>query len=129
MATKPRQAVAEPTTGLDLKPFDVVVVPFPFTDQNTSKRRPGLVLSSAAFGRLTGHRVLAMITSANQSSWPGDLAIGNLEPTGLTQPCLIRLKLFTLDHRLIVRRVGKLSSADRQRVQVAWEHWLVLRAR
>ena len=129
MATKPRQAVAEPTTGLDLKPFDVVVVPFPFTDQNTSKRRPGLVLSSAAFGRSTGHSVLAMITSANQSSWPGDLAIGNLEPTGLTQPCLIRLKLFTLDHRLIVRRVGKLSSADRQRLQAAWGHWLMLGAR
>ena len=129
MATKPRQALAAPATGLDLKPFDVVVVPFPFTDQNTSKRRPGLVLSSAAFGRSTGHSVLAMITSANQSSWPGDLAIGNLEPTGLTQPCLIRLKLFTLDHRLIVRRVGKLSSADRQRLQAAWGHWLMLGAR
>ena len=129
MATKPRQALAEPTTGLDLKPFDVVVVPFPFTDQETSKRRPALVLSSAAFGRAAAHSVLAMITSADQSSWPGDLAIGTLGPTGLTQPCLIRLKLFTLDHRLIVRRIGKLSSADRQRLQAAWEHWLVLGAR
>ena len=129
MATKPRQALVAPATGLDLKPFDVVVVPFPFTDQNTSKRRPGLVLSSAAFGRAAAHSVLAMITSADQSSWPGDLAIGNLGPTGLTQPCLIRLKLFTLDHRLIVRRVGKLSSADRQRLQAAWGHWLMLGAR
>ena len=129
MATKLRQALAAPATGLDLKPFDVVVVPFPFTNQNTSKRRPALVLSSAAFGRAAAHSVLAMITSADQSSLPGDLAIGTLGPTGLTQPCLIRLKLFTLDHRLIVRRVGKLSSADRQRVQAAWEHWLVLGVR
>ena len=129
MATKLRQALAAPATGLDLKPFDVVVVPFPFTDQNTSKRRPALVLSSASFGRAAAHSVLAMITSADQSSLPGDLAIGTLGPTGLTQPCLIRLKLFTLDHRLIVRRVGKLSSADRQRVQAAWEHWLVLGVR
>lgn len=126
MATKPRQSLPEPAAGLDLKPFDVVVVPFPFTDQNTSKRRPALVLSSAAFGRAVEHSVLAMITSADQSSWPGDLAIGNLAPTGLTQPCLVRLKLFTLDHRLIVRRAGKLSSADRQRLQAAWQHWLVL---
>ena len=129
MATKLRQALAEPTTGLDLKPFDVLVVPFPFTDQYTSKRRPALVLSSAAFGRAAAHSVLAMITIADQSSWPGDLAIGHLGPTGLTQPCLIRLKLFTLDHRLIVRRIGKLSSADRQRLQAAWEHWLVVGAR
>ena len=129
MMAKTRQALVEPTPGLDLKPFDVVVVPFPFTDQNTSKRRPALVLSSAAFGRTVEHSVLAMITSAEQSSWPGDSAIGNLAPTGLTQPCLIRLKLFTLDHRLIVRCAGKLSSADRQRLQAAWAHWLVLGSR
>ena len=135
MAKTPRQASTERPTGLpglpglNLKPFDVVVVPFPFTDQNASKRRPALVLSSAAFGRAVEHSVLAMITSAEQSSWPGDLAIVQLESTGLTLPCLIRLKLFTLDHRLIVRRSGELSAADRQRLQTAWEPWWVLGTR
>lgn len=76
MAKTPRQALPEPPTGLPglhLKPFDVVVVRFPFTDQNASKRRPALVLSSAAFSRAVQQSVLAMITSADQSSWPGDL--------------------------------------------------------
>ena len=48
--------------------FDVVVVPFPFTDRNTTKRRPALVLSDArAFNEQAGHFVLAMITSARHS--------------------------------------------------------------
>ena len=46
------------------EPFDVVVVPFPFTDSSRKKRRPALVLSQKAkFGALIEHSVLAMITS------------------------------------------------------------------
>ena len=45
--------------------FEVVVVPFPFTDRTTTKRRPALVLSDAkAFNRQVGQSVLAMITRA-----------------------------------------------------------------
>ena len=44
--------------------FTVLRVPFPFTDRNTSKNRPALVLSGAAsFNGPAGHSVMAMITS------------------------------------------------------------------
>ena len=55
--------------------WQVVVVPFPFTDRATTKRRPALVLSAKAFNR-NGHSVLAMITSASHRPWPGDTPIG-----------------------------------------------------
>ena len=103
-----------------IKPFDIVVVPFPFTDRNASKRRPALVVSSGRFGQATGHSVMAMITSADQSAWQGDLLISELKPTGLTQPCRVRLKLFTLDHRLVLRTAGTLGQADRQKLHRAW---------
>jgi len=46
------------------EPFDVVVVPFPFTDSAQTKRRPALVLSQHTnFGNKIGHSVLAIITS------------------------------------------------------------------
>ncbi len=82
------------STAVRVKPFDIVVVPFPFTDRNSSKRRPALVLSSVGFNQASGHSVLAMIASADQSSWGGDLPIQSLKPTGLPQPCLVRMKLF-----------------------------------
>lgn len=96
--------------------FDVVVVPFPFTDREQSKRRPALVLSSAAhFNSQSGHVVLAMITSAKNSAWPGDVKIQDLKFTGLSAESLIRMKLFTLDERLILKVIGRISAADRVR--------------
>ena len=51
--------------------FDVVRVPFPFTDRQAAKNRPALVLSNAkAFNRSADHSVMAMITSASHGPWP-----------------------------------------------------------
>ena len=92
--------------------FAVVVVPFPFTDQNASKKRPALVLSSGLFNDSSGHCVLAMITTAKHSSWWLDVAISELQCAGLTSPSIVRMKLFTLDNRLIIRQSGVLASND-----------------
>ncbi len=100
--------------------FDVVVVPFPFTDQATSKRRPALVLSdSTAFNDPVGRSVLAMITSATHSPWPLDVEIHDLGHAGLPSASLVRMKLFTLDHELIIRKAGALSEQDRTAVSLA----------
>lgn len=93
--------------------FAVVRVPFPFTDRQTRKRRPAVVLSPAAFQRDCGHLLLAMITSAQRSRWPLDWAIDDLQAAGLTQPCLVRFKIFTLDERLVLGSIGALSPTDR----------------
>ena len=113
--------MARPVPSAALQAFDVVVVPFPFTDRLASKRRPAVVLSSPAFHQDTRHAVLAMITSAEQSAWAGDCAIHDLPAAGLPSPCLARLKLFTLDNRLIIRVCGRLAAADQRRVRSAWK--------
>ena len=94
-------------------PGDVVVVPFPFSDRDATKRRPALVCSAAAFNDSSHHLVLAMITTASHKKWPGDVAIRDLTATGLPVPSIVRWKLFTLDASLVVRRAGALSARDR----------------
>lgn len=42
---------------------DVVLVPFPFTDQSTTKQRPAVVVSSAAYNRIRRDVILMAITS------------------------------------------------------------------
>jgi mRNA interferase MazF len=93
--------------------LSVVAVPFPFTDRAQAKRRPALVLSSASvFNNVIGHSVMAMITSAKNSSWPLDVEIQDLKKAGLPSASIVRMKLFTIDHKWVVAHLGTLSERD-----------------
>jgi len=100
------------------EPFDVIVVPFPFTDSSRTKKRPALVLSNKAdFGAKIDQSVLAMITSQKNDSWPLDIPIKNKKQSGLTAPSVVRMKIFTLDNRFILRKIGHLSKTDQTQVK------------
>ena len=100
--------------------WDVVVVPFPFSDTTGGKRRPALVISTATFNT-SGHTVLAMITTPGHQPWPGDCVLDDSEKAGLPARCVVRMKLFTVDNRLLVRLLGRLSPSDAARVKSALE--------
>jgi mRNA interferase MazF len=61
--------------------------------------------------------ILAMITTKAEPLWRGDTWIEEPESAGLARRCLVRLKLFTLDSRLIVRQAGRLLESDVLRVK------------
>lgn len=94
------------------KQFDIIIVPFPFSESKASKRRPALLLSTEQFLDVTGHGILAMITSTRQA-WKYDVLIQDVKAAGLDTPCAVRMKLFTLDARLFLRRAGSLGAKDR----------------
>jgi mRNA-degrading endonuclease toxin of MazEF toxin-antitoxin module len=98
---------------------DVVVVPFPFADLTVEKRRPSLILSHTSFNTSHAHSICAMITTAARSKWPSDIPIEELGPAGLTRPCVIRWKLFTLPNASLLRRAGRLAPRDRDNVVTA----------
>lgn len=66
-----------------------------------------------------------MITTRARPVWPGDAGIQRPESTGLPVPCLIRLKIFTLDRRLILKRIGDLSEDDRKTVTAHLRRYLL----
>ena len=81
---------------MTFKPWDVVVVPFPFVDKKVSKPRPALVLSDIDFN-IKGLVILSMITTAEKTSHSFDMVIRNLVTTGLPLPSVVRWKIFSLD--------------------------------
>lgn len=96
------------------KPFDIVVVPFPFVDFAEQKRRPAIIISSEDFSNSLNHSILAMITSVNNSTWEFDVNITDLKMAGLSHNSVIRFKLFTLYNKLIIKKIGHLSLKDRK---------------
>ncbi|MBI2026926.1 MAG: type II toxin-antitoxin system PemK/MazF family toxin [Deltaproteobacteria bacterium] len=113
----------------DFKQYTVVSIPFPFTDKSETKHRPALILSSAVeFNKKIGHSVMAMITSAKNSPWPLDVEISDLKCTGLPAPSIIRMKLFTMDHRLITKHMGVLSKIDQIKVNQSLSKLIPLRS-
>ncbi len=105
--------------------YDVVVVPFPFTDRESTKRRPALVLSKlSSFSQPSAHSVLAMITSEKNDPWPLDTRISDLASAGLSAASVLRMKLFTLDNRLILKKIGILAPNDQKAFQINLDHLL-----
>lgn len=109
------------------KTYEIVVVPFPFTDREKSKNRPALILSSELFNAKNGKSLMAMITSnTGKELWPNDIAIKDLKPTGLTVASLIRFKVFTIDHVLIKAPIGHLHHEDVKVVQARLKEIFVI---
>lgn len=108
------------------KPYSVVVVPFPFTDKDYTKKRPALVIAQEEYQVYTHHCILAMITSAKQSRWDNDIFIQDMKVTGLPGPSVMRAKLFTLDVRLILSVLGILSKQDQEAVKRSWGKFLLM---
>jgi mRNA interferase MazF len=94
--------------------FEVVIVPFPFTDSGQNVKRPAAVVSRRAFNA-EGHTVMAMITDARNAPWPLDVRIDH-QAAGLKMPSVVRMKFFTLDNRLVIRSIGRLSPVDLQQL-------------
>lgn len=102
------------------QPWDIVVVPFPFTEGDTEKRRPALVVSTSRLAADHGLYWLLMITSAENRRWKNDVSVSHHQKAGLPVPSVIRTaKIATLQEDRILRRLGSLDAADRAAVQKA----------
>lgn len=93
---------------------DVVLVPFPFTDQTTGKRRPAIVVSSDAYHRERSDVIVVAVTSriSRPTVNTGDVLIEAWREAGLLKPSLIKPVFTTIEQGLILRRLGALQPKD-----------------
>jgi mRNA interferase MazF len=92
---------------------DVVLVPFPFTDQSGAKRRPAAVVSSAGYNGSRRDIVIMAITS--QVRMPlgfGEAMVGDWQAAGLIKPSVLKPVFTTIEQHLVIRTMGKLAAAD-----------------
>lgn len=91
----------------------VVLVPFPFSDQSASKRRPAVVVSNRAYNAAKPDVVEMAITSQLRAM-PGlaEVWVREWEQAGLLKHSAIKPVFATIEQRLVIRQLGTLKSAD-----------------
>ena len=97
-----------------MKPGDVTLVRFPFTELAADKKRPALVLAATTRSPRNRLATVAMITSQVEAlKLPGDVALAEWKDAGLLHPSLLRLaKVATIDAELVDKRLGRLTERD-----------------
>ena len=94
---------------------DLVLVPFPFTDQTATKKRPAAVISSTAYHR---HRPDLLILAVTSQTRPvqgfGEATVAKWHQAGLLKPSVMKPVIATIDRALVLRRLGRLQDEDRQ---------------
>jgi mRNA interferase MazF len=92
---------------------DVVLVPFPFTDQTASKQRPAVVISTAAYNAARPDIILMAVTSQLRASAAfGEVWLGDWQAAGLLKPSAVKPVIATLEASLVIRQLGALVPDD-----------------
>lgn len=97
---------------------DLVLIPFPFTDQTTTKKRPAIVVSSRAYHEQRPDLIVMAVTSQRKPTVGGaDMVVTEWEQAGLLKPSVVKPILTTIEPRLVIRKLGRLHEADRTALQ------------
>ena len=93
---------------------DIILVPFPFTDQTTIKKRPAVVVSSEEYNSGRPDIIIMAVTSRlHQVNRLGEQLITNWQDAGLLKPSVFKPILATIENTLVLRRLGSLHQEDR----------------
>ena len=93
---------------------DVVLVPFPFTSQAASKKRPAVVVSSHTYNASKPDIVVMAVTSQlRASALLGEVWLQGWQAARLLKPSAIKPVFATLEQVMVIRQLGHLSVHDR----------------
>ncbi len=92
---------------------DVVLVPFPFTSQTASKKRPAVIVNSATHNRTRPDLILMAITSQIHAAPSAEARVAAWQSSGLLKPSVVKPVFATLEQTLVIRKLGALAKQDR----------------
>jgi len=95
---------------------DVVLVGFPFTNLQTAKRRPAVIIHSPAYQDRPDVILMAVTSQVRQSPTSGEAGLQDWQEAGMAKPSVFKPLIATLEKDQIVKRLGKLSAEDRKRL-------------
>ena len=98
---------------------ELVLLPYPFTNQEGSKVRPAIIVSNDSFNKRCEDCVMAPLTTIIKQE-PFSLIINqnDLDSGKLLKQSRIRIdKLFTIKKGLIMMKIGKISNKTFEKIK------------
>jgi len=107
-----------PTTAYSFG--DIVLVPFPFTDQSATKRRPAVVVSSRRYHAERPDLIIMAVTSQPRPAGGfGEVQVKDWKSAGLIKPSVVKPVITTIEASLVIRRLGQLKKDEQQALRKA----------
>lgn len=93
------------------KQGDILLIPIPFTDLSSNKKRPVLVLSNDDYNSKTDDIIVAAITSNVLTKNYSIFITSNdlLEGTLKVDSCIRVDKIYTLSQNIVIKKFGKVN--------------------
>lgn len=92
---------------------DVILVPFPFSNQLAIKKRPAIIISSLQYNLYSSDVIIIAVTSQNQILRGfGDSLIEHWQEAGLLKKSVIKPAIATIEQNLIMKKLGILNESD-----------------
>jgi len=98
---------------------DVLLIPIPFTDLSSRKRRPVIVISNDAYNRRTADIVVvAMTSNPAPADYSFTIMSSDLAQGSLNRPSKVRVdKIYTLSQSIVVKTFGRVNSKVLDRIR------------
>ncbi len=91
---------------------DIVLIPIPFTDLSSHKRRPVIVISNNVYNRKTNDIVVvAMTSNPTVVDYGFTITSSDLKRGNLNRPGKVRVdKIYTLSQSIVVKTFGRVNA-------------------
>ena len=99
-------------TGIVPKQGDILLIPIPFTDLSSQRRRAVIVISNNAYNQKTKDIVVvAMTSNPVKVDYSFTITSSDLEQGKLNRPGKVRVdKIYTLSQSIVVKTFGRVNS-------------------
>ncbi|SRR3990167_7544982 len=96
---------------MSIRQRDILLVPFPFSDQSGKKVRPVIVISNDMFNMDSADILVAGVTSnITKDKYAIQLKSKDLEEGELHTACCIKVEnILKLDKDLVIKKIGKIN--------------------
>lgn len=102
---------------------DILLVCYLFTDMSISKVRPAVIVSTL---HVSEDIFVVPLTSKTTALLQGEFVLADWNIAGLNVTTAVKRGIYTVNKRLVIKKVGSISTSDSKRLENSLRQWLGL---